>query len=161
MSLRKGLLVPVNTVDLGRVVGQMGLTGPTGPQGPTGPTGPQGATGAQGPKGETGAQGPKGATGPTGLLSSTQVVTLSSSGSVAVQSYMYSTLTIIVDADYSNRILGILGIKVLLNNIPSFVFSIQGVVRQTSTRYLLYVYNNTSDDVDGVSGQITFSLIPN
>lgn len=73
---------------------------------------------------------------------------------------MYSVLTISVDYDYSNRILGILGIKVLLNNIPTYVFSIQGVARQSSTVYFLSVYNNTSNDINGVSAQITFSLIP-
>lgn len=54
------------TVDLGRVMGQIGPKGATGDTGPVGPTGPKGDTGPQGPTGAQGVQGPTGPTGPTG-----------------------------------------------------------------------------------------------
>lgn len=50
-------------LDLGRVVGPQGETGPQGPKGDTGDTGPQG------PKGDTGETGPAGADGKTPVLS--------------------------------------------------------------------------------------------
>ena len=62
----------MTVVDLGRVVGPQGETGPQGPQGIQGETGPQGPqgipgeTGPQGPQGETGPQGPQGIQGETG-----------------------------------------------------------------------------------------------
>ena len=57
------------TVDLGRVMGQIGpkgVTGDTGPTGPKGDTGPVGPTGNQGPQGPAGPTGPTGPTGPKG-----------------------------------------------------------------------------------------------
>ena len=54
------------TVDLGRVMGQIGPKGVTGDTGPTGPIGPKGDTGPTGPTGDTGPQGPTGPTGATG-----------------------------------------------------------------------------------------------
>ena len=57
------------TINLGRVVGRTGDTGPQGEKGDTGPQGPQGIPGAQGPQGQRGAigpQGPQGIQGPQG-----------------------------------------------------------------------------------------------
>ena len=63
LKLVERLKAMAQTVDLGRVVGSAGATGP---KGTTGPQGPKGDTGPQGPKGDTGPQGARGATGATG-----------------------------------------------------------------------------------------------
>lgn len=59
------------TVDLGRVIGQIGPKGVTGDTGPTGPTGPMGPIGPTGPTGSTGPAGPTGPTGETGPIGPT------------------------------------------------------------------------------------------
>lgn len=59
-----------DTINLGRVKGGKGDTGPRGEKGDTGPQGipgPQGIQGKEGPQGIPGSQGEKGDTGPQGI----------------------------------------------------------------------------------------------